>query len=114
MANRVLLLRASNGLDIDISLGALPFEEDCVTRATPFAFDQAVELVTCSAEDLIVLKAFADRGQDWRDVEGVIVRQGQSLDWDYVEGALTPLCELKEAPEIPERLRQLKRSLEVE
>ena len=38
-------------------------------------------LLTCSAEDLIVLKAFAARGRDWVDVEGIIVRQAGALDW---------------------------------
>ena len=73
-ANRVLLLRSTAGVGIDVALGGLPFEESVVSRATRFAFPGDVPLLTCSAEDLIVLKAFAARGQDWVDIEGVIVR----------------------------------------
>lgn len=98
--NRVLLLRSTAGVGIDIALGGLPFEESVVSRATRFAFPGDVPLLTCSAEDLIVLKAFAARGQDWVDIEGIIVRQTGTLDWTYVEQQLAPLVALKEAPEI--------------
>ena len=36
--NRVLLLRSSSGIPIDIALGAIPFEERCISRATEFDF----------------------------------------------------------------------------
>jgi len=98
--NRVLLLRSESGVGIDIALGGLPFEELVVSRATRFAFPGDVRLLTCSAEDLIVLKAFAARGQDWVDIEGIIVRQAGALDWTYVDEQLSPLAALKDAPEI--------------
>jgi hypothetical protein len=53
---------------------------------------------------LIVLKAFAGRGQDWADIERVIVRQTGKLDWHYIHEQLRPLAELKEAPEILDQL----------
>lgn len=65
---------------------------------------------TCSAEDLIVLKAFADRPKDWVDVEGVLIRQSTGLDWDYIRHHLTQLAELKEAPELVGRLERLRAS----
>jgi hypothetical protein len=49
-----------------------------------------------SAEDLVVLKAFADRPQDWIDVEGIIVRQRGGLDRALVRRELRDLLELKE------------------
>ena len=98
--NRVLLLRSASGVGIDIALGGLPFEESVVSRATVFAFPGEVRLLTCSAEDLIVMKAFAARGQDWVDIEGVIIRQTGTLDWAYVDEQLSPLVALKDAPEI--------------
>ena len=53
-------------------------------------FLPGVSLLTCSAEDLIVLKAFADRDQDWLDIEGILFRQKGLLDWDYILTELTP------------------------
>jgi hypothetical protein len=108
LVNRVLLLQSESGIGIDISLGALPFEQEVVQRASRFMFLPDVELLTCSAEDLIVLKAFADRPRDWGDVENVIARQRSALDWAYIDDHLRPLAELKESPEIVDRLGQLR------
>jgi len=107
MEHRVLLLSAGNGRDIDISFGAFPFEEEMIERATPFAFADGAELVTCSAEDLFVLKVFADRSKDWADAESVAIRQ--NLDREYIFKHLRPLCELKEAPELVDRADKLLR-----
>jgi hypothetical protein len=85
---------------VDIALGVLSFEECVAARSSLFAFPSHVLLRTCSAEDLIVLKAFAARTKDWLDVEDVIIRQTGKLEWPYIHRQLQPLAELKEAPEI--------------
>ena len=72
--HRVLLLKTPDGVGIDVSLGALPFEELVVSRATLFSFGPEIEIRTCSAEDLIVFKLFASRPLDIRDAESVAVR----------------------------------------
>ena len=107
LRKRVLLLYASNGVSVDISLSGLPYEEEMIKRATFFEFEKHCSLITCSAEDLVVLKTFADRPKDWMDVEGVIMRQGKKLNTNFIIKQLTPLCELKETPEIVDRLKQL-------
>lgn len=106
LAHRVLLLRAKSGVGLDIALGGLPFEESVVARASGFAFPSGVQLRTCSAEDLVVMKAFAARPRDWIDVEGIIVRQTGKLDWNYIHRQLAPLAELKEEPRILSELEQ--------
>jgi len=111
-AHRVLLLRAPSGVGLDIALGGLPFEESAVERSSPFTFPPETVLRTCSAEDLIVFKAFADRPKDWVDVEGIIIRQSGRIDWSYVRAQLAPLVELKEAPEILRQLDQRRRELD--
>lgn len=110
--NRVMLLRSASGVGIDIALGGLPFEESLVARATRFTFPGDVPLLTCSAEDLVVLKAFAARGRDWVDIEGIILRQAGSLDWAYIDEQLGPLAELKETPEILAELARRRAKLE--
>lgn len=72
----------TEGPDLDIALGGLPFEEASVARSTLFTFPPDVPLRTCSAEDLVVLKAFADRPKDWVDIEGILIRQASAMDWD--------------------------------
>jgi hypothetical protein len=108
LLNRVLLLQSPEGVGIDIALGGLPYEELVVSRSTPFDFLPDVSLRTCSAEDLVVLKAFADRERDWSDVEGILFRQ-TALDWPYIESHLGPLAEAKESTDILGRLSQLRR-----
>jgi hypothetical protein len=107
LVNRVLLLQSADEIGIDVSLGGLPYEKLVVERATPFTFLPDISLRTCSAEDLVVLKAFAERPRDWEDVRGVVIRQ-PSLDWDYIESQIRPLAEAKESPEIVHRLRELR------
>lgn len=108
LKNRVLLLVSGEGIPIDIALGAIAFEERVVSRATRYEFLPGLSLLTCSAEDLVVLKSFADRPRDWADVETIVVRQQERLDWRYTLEQLRPLCQIKEAPEIIERLRHLR------
>ncbi len=112
--NRVLLLLSSNGVAIDISLSGLPFEEEMIQNATPFLFSSDCPLITCSAEDLIVLKAFADRPKDWSDVESIAIRHAHKLNRDYIIEQLSPLCDLKESPEIIEKLEKVLASADSE
>lgn len=111
LVNRVLLL-SSEGMGIDIALGGLPFEKDLVSRAVEVEFFEGKCLRLCSAEDLIVLKTFAARPQDWLDVKGIIIRQQlRRIDWSYVDRNLSVLCELKEEPELLDQLKSLRESL---
>ncbi len=110
LKNRVLLLHSPEGIPIDLALGALPFESRAVDRASLYEFEPQCELVTCSAEDLIVLKLFAFRTRDILDVEGIVIRQRELLDWNYIEEQLTPLAELKDEPEILRRFETFKRT----
>jgi hypothetical protein len=99
LTNRVLLMRSDRGVGVDVALGALSFEESAIERSSEFQFAPDTVLRTCSAEDLVVFKAFAARPKDWVDIEGVLARQ-QKLDWSYIDRQLRPLAELKGAPEI--------------
>jgi Nucleotidyl transferase AbiEii toxin, Type IV TA system len=108
LANRVLLLRTETGVGLDVALGGLPFEERTIERSSMFRYPPDVHLRTCSAEDLIVLKTFADRPRDWADIEGILIRQTGALDWAMVHAELAPLLDLKEAPELLDRLERLR------
>lgn len=112
LTHRVLLVRAASGVGIDIALGGLPFEEQVVARSSLFTFPPDTPLRICSAECLIVLKAFAARPKDWLDVEGIIIRQTGRLDWTYIRRQLLPLVELKETPGIMGELEQRRRDCE--
>ncbi len=104
---RVVLLSASNGVPLDVALGAMPFEENSVARSSAWSLPGGISLTTCSAEDLIVHKAFAGRDRDWLDIEGILLVRPDRLDLDLVRAELAPLLELKEEPESLQRLEQL-------
>ena len=106
--HRVLLLRASNGVPLDVALAAIPFEERMMQRATAFAFADECAVVTTSAEDLVVLKAFAGRPRDWADVEGIVSSQHDALNWTQVESELRSLSDVMESSETLERLAALR------
>jgi hypothetical protein len=107
LAYRVLLLVSSHGIPVDVALGAVPFEERAVARATPFDVGEGASLLTCSAEDLVVFKVFAGRDKDWLDVAGIVARQGGSFDETLILAEVVPLLDLKETPESADRLRVL-------
>lgn len=111
LAARVLMVEAANKVGIDVALAGLPFEEEVIARATPFEFAPGFTLITCSAEDLLVLKAFAERAHDWGDVQGIIARQWGKLDWDLIRRTLEPLCELKDSPDILDEVERLRKKI---
>lgn len=90
-------------------MGALPFEELAVQRATYVKYAEEIYLRICTPEDLIVMKAFAGRPQDWNDVRMTLVRQGVAkLDWAYINQHLKDLAEVKEDPGILTQLEALR------
>lgn len=104
---RVVLLRGSKGVDLDVALGALPFEERSLERASDYEFAAACCLPTCSAEDLIIHKVFAGRERDWADIRGILSRQGRTLDFDLIRSELVPLLAAKDDTESMAKLEKM-------
>jgi hypothetical protein len=97
--NRVLLLRhEESGINVDISLGLLPFEVEAVERSREYeAGGFCVRLPT--PEDLIILKAVARRPKDMLDIEAVIAAQDE-LDEERIGFWVQQFAELLEMPEV--------------
>ncbi len=109
--SRVFLAQTTDGTPLDIALGAIDFELHCVARASAFDFGGGISLLTCCAEDLIVMKVFANRDRDWPDVEAIVMRQGARLDWELIECELKPLLELQGGQPAWDRLNGLRHRL---
>jgi hypothetical protein len=105
--HRVLLLRASNGVPLDVTLGALPFEDKAVTSARAEEIVAGAQLQLAGPGALVVFKAFADRPQDWLDIEGIVVKSGRMIDWNDVRTDLAALLELKGDTSALDRLEAL-------
>ena len=102
----VLLQHESSGINVDLSLGALPFEDQAVKRSTVWAEgDLRIPLPT--PEDLIILKAVAHRPKDRDDIEGIMTRH-PDLDWRRIEHWVRQFAEALEMPELWTDLARLR------
>jgi hypothetical protein len=112
LRTRVLLLVSSDDVHLDVALGALDFERRAIERSSEWKYYDVL-VRTCSAEDLIVHKAFASRDQDWVDVEHILMAQGRKLNVAQILDELRPLVELKEDATILPKLEALMRRRDV-
>lgn len=105
LKNRVCLVQNRDGYEIDISFGIPGYEEEVMRRAVGCKLGEGTVMI-CSAEDLIVHKAVAGRPQDLTDIEGIIMRQGNKLDVNYIRKWLKDFSDLLEMPELFERFEK--------
>lgn len=96
---RVLLLRhQASGVNVDISLGILPFEVEAVERSALHRVGRlSVRLPT--PEDLIILKAVAHRPQDLLDIQSLIETH-PDLDRDRIRNWVQEFSQVLEMPEL--------------
>ena len=97
---RMILARASNGCEVDISLALPGYEDELMQRAVEWQLEPGKCVSLCSAEDLIIHKAVAGRPQDLSDIEGVVYRQGDTLDVEYIRPWLREFAAVLENPEL--------------
>lgn len=97
--HRVLLLRhQESGIDVDISLGILPFEVEAVERSTLHNVG-AITVRLPTPEDLIIFKAVAHRPKDLLDIRAITESQ-PDLDTARIEYWVTQFAEALETPEL--------------
>ena len=98
--NRVLLLKhILTDTGIDISLGALPFEEEMVERGELHEVDEALQIRLPTPEDLIIMKAIAHRPKDLEDIR-TIADKYPNLDVQRIEKWVKSFGEVLETPEL--------------
>lgn len=97
---RLALLRASNGVDLDVSFAAFPFELEVLHRASDWQVTPDIALRTCSAEDLVLYKLVAGRLIDLHDVQSIVSRMGTTLDAGRVRLWGGRFAEILEKPEL--------------
>lgn len=103
---RVLLLHhTESGVDIDIILGALPFEADAVSRATLHDLG-GVRVRLPQVEDLLIMKAIAHRPQDLRDIEGLL-DVFPTVNVESVRRWIRDFATAAELPDLPDEFEKL-------
>lgn len=97
--SRVILLRHdASGIDVDVSLGVLPFEIEAVKRSQEHQAG-ALHIRLPTPEDLIILKAVAHRPKDLVDIEAVIGAR-RHLDVERIRFWVQQFADLLEQPEL--------------
>ncbi|MDA1028988.1 MAG: nucleotidyl transferase AbiEii/AbiGii toxin family protein [Bacteroidetes bacterium] len=91
---RMYLGKTKSEIQVDISLGFTPYERRMMERAVDVDYGVDVPLHCCSAEDLVITKTMAARGQDWVDINRVIQRSGMNMNWELVYSELESLLEM--------------------
>ncbi len=105
---RVVLLRhEQSGIDVDVSLGMLPFEIEMVERSQVHQED-GLRIRLPSPEDLIIMKAIAHRPKDMIDIEAIVANQPK-LDRKRIQFWVEQFAELLETPELWTDVAQLLR-----
>lgn len=103
---RVLLLRHQpSHIDVDLSFGALPFEQEMLARATITDIG-GLSIPLPTAEDLIILKAVAHRPRDLADIEGLLEAH-PALDVERIRRWVREFAEVLESPELLEDLQAI-------
>jgi predicted nucleotidyltransferase len=103
---RVLLLEhLPTGVGIDLSFGALPFEEQMIKRAQTVSIG-SVKLNYATPEDLIVMKAISHRPQDIVDI-GSILEIERHLDLARIRYWVGEFAAVLEMPELVDDLEKL-------
>ncbi|MDI6734900.1 MAG: nucleotidyltransferase [bacterium] len=103
---RVIPVLAQNGYKIDISLSIPGYEEKVMEHSVEYEIEKGKIIHLCSAEDLIIHKAVAGRPRDYEDIEGIVYRQGNSLDVEYIRLWLKEFAYLLENSELIARFEK--------
>ena len=105
--NRILLLKHTlTDTGIDISLGALPFEEEMVTRGVLHEVDETLQLRLPTPEDLIIMKAIAHRPKDLEDIR-TIAEKYPNMDVRRIEKWVKAFGDVLETPELWDLIESL-------
>ena len=97
--HRVLLLRhQESGINVDISLGILPFEVEAVERGIVHQIG-SVSIRLPMPEDLIIFKAVAHRPKDLLDIQAIIETH-PSLDKERIRYWVNEFAQALEMPEL--------------
>ena len=104
--HRVLLLcHRDSGINVDLSLGLLPFEQEAVERSLIYKIG-SLELRLPTPEDLIIFKAVAHRPVDLEDIKA-IVEAHPDLDKKRIQEWVQAFAQVLEMPEIWEDVARI-------
>jgi hypothetical protein len=103
--NRILLVHhTKSGIDVDLSIAGHPYETQLLERSREAKIGRLL-LPVPSPEDLIILKAIANRDQDKKDIEGIMDRW-PDLDHDFIQKIVDEFAAIIDSSEISADIRR--------
>ncbi len=100
----LLMKHAGSGTEVDISLGALPFEAEMIRRAVTMEV-AGIRFPVPTAEDFVVMKAVARRPVDLADIEAVLAANPET-DLRRVRRWVRRFADVLKAPEMLDDLEK--------
>jgi len=80
----ILFVQDQAGFRLDLLLADTPFDVLVIRRAKAVEVQPGLSIVICTPEDLILYKMISLRPRDREDVKGIVRRQREKLDDDYI------------------------------
>ena len=105
-ANPLIVDTKVDDIVVDFLLAIPGYEENIFNRAVLSELD-GIRAWICSAEDLIIQKAVANRARDWDDIEGILIEQRVELDQFHIERWLQEFAEALERPAVLDQYHSL-------
>lgn len=106
LGSRVLLVRhTASGAQVDVMLGRMPFEQECVENRFVKEWD-GLQVRVISVEALCIMKLMAARNQDQQDVS-LLLETYPNLDRHWILEHVQQFGGLTEQPELVGIARQL-------
>lgn len=106
LSPQVIHIWALPNMAADLLVSIFDYEKQAIKHAMEVDI-LGVKVRVCTGEDLIIHKSIAERGKDWDDIEGILMRQRGKLDLAYIRNWLSQFAEALEKPEILTRFNQL-------
>jgi hypothetical protein len=101
----LLLHHQDSGINVDISMGMLPFEIEAVERSKVYQEGQ-LEIRLPTPEDLIIFKAVAHRPKDLLDIQSIIENH-VNLDKKRIKTWVKEFARVLEMPELWDDIERL-------
>jgi len=108
---RLLPVRATNGVSVDLLFANWPIERQALDRAVWLHIGK-VAVRVAPLDYLLFLKLISDRPKDATDAEVLIRRHRGKMDVSWLEAELSSLAQSMGQPEILQRFQRLMRGEE--
>jgi len=73
---------------VDLSIGLTGFERQVIERAPFEVLAEKVKIKVATSEDLIIFKCLAARPKDIQDIDSILRKNLETLDYSYIIGIL--------------------------